>query len=125
VRGRVAKIENLAHPPRINVESNQCYTECNQDLLGQSPTKWSRHYSENSKFSMTKGAAVRFYCLEAATGRVSARESLLNILMYTTISIVSSRVVERTRLILVKDGFGGDLAALDWWTGKRREDAGI
>jgi hypothetical protein len=38
---------------------------------------------------------------------------------------ISSRVVESTRLILVKDGFGGDLRALDRWTDERRKDASI
>jgi hypothetical protein len=34
-------------------------------------------------------------------------------------------VAECTRLILVKDGFGGDLGALDRWTDERREGARI
>jgi hypothetical protein len=38
---------------------------------------------------------------------------------------ISSRVAESTRLILVKDGFGGDLGALDRWSDERRKDAGI
>jgi hypothetical protein len=33
----------------------------------------------------------------------------------------SSRVAESTRLILVKDGFGGDLGALDRRTDERRK----
>jgi hypothetical protein len=37
----------------------------------------------------------------------------------------SNRVAECTRLILVKDGFGGDLEALDRWTDERRKDARI
>jgi hypothetical protein len=37
----------------------------------------------------------------------------------------SSRVAESTRLILVKDGFGGDLGALDWWTDEHRKDTKI
>jgi hypothetical protein len=37
----------------------------------------------------------------------------------------SSRVAESTRLILVKDGFGGDLGALDRWTDERRKDTKI
>jgi hypothetical protein len=36
-----------------------------------------------------------------------------------------SRVAESTRLILVKDGFGGDLGALDRQTDERREDTKI
>jgi hypothetical protein len=38
---------------------------------------------------------------------------------------ISSRVAESTRLILVKDGFGRDLGALDRWTDERRKDARI
>jgi hypothetical protein len=38
---------------------------------------------------------------------------------------ISSRVAESTRLILVKDGFGGDLGALDRWIDERRKDARI
>jgi hypothetical protein len=38
---------------------------------------------------------------------------------------ISSRVAESTRLILVKDGFGGDLGALDRWSDERRKDVGI
>jgi hypothetical protein len=38
---------------------------------------------------------------------------------------ISSRVAESTRLILVKDGFGGDLGALDRWTDERRKDTKI
>jgi hypothetical protein len=34
-------------------------------------------------------------------------------------------VAESTRLILVKDGVGGDLAALDWWVDERSKDARI
>jgi hypothetical protein len=34
-------------------------------------------------------------------------------------------VAESTRLILVKDGFGGDLGALDRWTDERRKDTKI
>jgi hypothetical protein len=34
-------------------------------------------------------------------------------------------VAECTRLILVKDGFGGDLGALDRWADERREDTRI
>jgi hypothetical protein len=34
-------------------------------------------------------------------------------------------VAESTRLILVKDGFGGDLGALDRWTDERRKDTRI
>jgi hypothetical protein len=37
----------------------------------------------------------------------------------------SSRVAESTRLILVKDGFGGDLGALDRWTDERKKDMKI
>jgi hypothetical protein len=37
----------------------------------------------------------------------------------------SSRVAESTRLVLVKDGFGGDLGALDRWTDERRKDTKI
>jgi hypothetical protein len=37
----------------------------------------------------------------------------------------SSRVAESTRLILVKDGFGGDLGVLDRWTDERRKDTKI
>jgi hypothetical protein len=37
----------------------------------------------------------------------------------------SSRVAESTRLILVKDGFGGDLGALDRWTDEHRRDTKI
>jgi hypothetical protein len=37
----------------------------------------------------------------------------------------SSRVAESTRLILVKDGFGGDLRALDRWTDEHRRDTKI
>jgi hypothetical protein len=37
----------------------------------------------------------------------------------------SSRVAESTRLILVKDGFGGDLGALDRWTDRRRKNTKI
>jgi hypothetical protein len=37
----------------------------------------------------------------------------------------SSRVAESTRLILVKDGFGGDLEPLDRWTNGRRKDTEI
>jgi hypothetical protein len=37
----------------------------------------------------------------------------------------SSRVAESTRLILVKDGFGGDLGALDRWTDEHRRDTRI
>jgi hypothetical protein len=37
----------------------------------------------------------------------------------------SSRVAESTRLILVKDGFGGDLGALDRWTDEHRKDTKI
>jgi hypothetical protein len=37
----------------------------------------------------------------------------------------SSRVAESTRLILVKDGFGGDLGALDRWTDEHRKDMKI
>jgi hypothetical protein len=39
--------------------------------------------------------------------------------------VISSWVAERTRLILVKDGFGGDLGALDRWIDERRKDARI
>jgi hypothetical protein len=35
----------------------------------------------------------------------------------------SSRVAESTRLILVKDGFGGDLGALDRCADEHRKDA--
>jgi hypothetical protein len=35
---------------------------------------------------------------------------------------ISSRVAECTCLILVKDGFGGDLGALDQWVDKCRKD---
>jgi hypothetical protein len=38
---------------------------------------------------------------------------------------ISSRVAECTRLILVKDGFGGDLGALDRWADEHRKDARI
>jgi hypothetical protein len=38
---------------------------------------------------------------------------------------ISSRVAECTRLILVKDGFGGDLGALDRWADERRKDTRI
>jgi hypothetical protein len=34
-------------------------------------------------------------------------------------------VAESTRLILVKDGFGGDLGALDRWTDEHRRDTKI
>jgi hypothetical protein len=34
---------------------------------------------------------------------------------------ISSRVAECTRLILVKDGFGGGLGALDRWADKNRK----
>jgi hypothetical protein len=37
----------------------------------------------------------------------------------------SNRVAESTRLILVKDGFGGDLGALDRWTDERRKDTNV
>jgi hypothetical protein len=37
----------------------------------------------------------------------------------------SSRVAESTRLVLVKDGFGGDLGALDRCTDEHRKDARI
>jgi hypothetical protein len=37
----------------------------------------------------------------------------------------SSRVAESTRLILVKDGFGGDLGALDRYADEHRKDARI
>jgi hypothetical protein len=37
----------------------------------------------------------------------------------------SSRVAESTRLILVKDGFGGDLGALDRRTQEHRRDTEI
>jgi hypothetical protein len=38
---------------------------------------------------------------------------------------ISSRVAECTRLILVKDGFGGDLGALDRCADEHRKDARI
>jgi hypothetical protein len=38
---------------------------------------------------------------------------------------ISSRVAECTCLILVKDGFGGDLGALDRWTDERGKDTRI
>jgi hypothetical protein len=38
---------------------------------------------------------------------------------------ISSRVAESTRLILVKDGFGGDLGALDQYADECRKDARI
>jgi hypothetical protein len=38
---------------------------------------------------------------------------------------ISSRVAECTRLILVKDGFGEDLGALDRWANERRKDTRI
>jgi hypothetical protein len=31
-------------------------------------------------------------------------------------------MAESTRLIRVKDGFGGDLGELDWWTDEHRKD---
>jgi hypothetical protein len=37
----------------------------------------------------------------------------------------SSRVAESIRLILVKDGFGGNLEALDRWTDERMKDTKI
>jgi hypothetical protein len=36
-----------------------------------------------------------------------------------------SRVAESTRLILVKDGFGGDLGALGRWADEHRKDTKI
>jgi hypothetical protein len=38
---------------------------------------------------------------------------------------ISSRLTECTRLILVKDGFGGDLEALDRWADEHRKDTRI
>jgi hypothetical protein len=38
---------------------------------------------------------------------------------------ISSRVAECTRLILVKNGFGGDLGALDRWTDEHRKDTRV
>jgi hypothetical protein len=38
---------------------------------------------------------------------------------------ISSRVAECTRLILVKDGFGGDLGTLDRWANGRRKNTSI
>jgi hypothetical protein len=38
---------------------------------------------------------------------------------------ISSRVAECTRLILVKDGFGGDLGTLDRWADEHRKDTRI
>jgi hypothetical protein len=38
---------------------------------------------------------------------------------------ISSRVAECTRLILVKEEFGGDLGALDRWADERRKDTRI
>jgi hypothetical protein len=38
---------------------------------------------------------------------------------------ISSRVAKSTRLILVKDGFGGDLGALDRGVDERRKDTRI
>jgi hypothetical protein len=38
---------------------------------------------------------------------------------------ISSRVAECTRLILVKDGLGGDLEALDQKADERWKDTGI
>jgi hypothetical protein len=38
---------------------------------------------------------------------------------------ISSRVAECTRLILVKDGFGGDVGALDRWADEHGKDTRI
>jgi hypothetical protein len=51
--------------------------------------------------------------------------SCLELILWLLSEKISSRVAESTRLILVKDGFGGDLGALVRCADERRKDARI
>jgi hypothetical protein len=66
-----------------------------------------------------------FLCHGGREGRPSANQTLTPYLARQMSEEFSSRVAESTRLILVKDGFGGDLGALDRWTDGRRKDTMI
>jgi hypothetical protein len=73
-----------------------------------------------------EGVSARPYI----SGRIGLHESYsdtsLEILLeYNLSEEFSSRVAESTRLILAKDGFGGELGALDRWTDECRKDTKI